>query len=182
MSLANVFFAGMLLLCVLPLPNCFLAVCFLKHFSTVLNVVLTVTTSAFSCAPKSEKPARPRFAAGTTCSCKKEIVFPQKSMRIHSILFIAVYQYLKTKKSLLLLIQESCSNVFLFAMSVLSQSGNQDKSCDTDTYKKDFLHSRCSSSENEYRERKYWQFSNMLVTKCPIDHVLSSFYKFPSFQ
>ena len=91
MSLANLFFAGTVLLCVLPLPNCFLTVCFLKHFPVIVNVVLTVTTSAFSGVGKSEESTRIRFAAGTICSCKKEIAFPQKAMRVHKNLFNALY-------------------------------------------------------------------------------------------
>ena len=118
MSLANRFFAGMVLLCVLPLRKCFLTVCFLKHFPTVLNVVLTVTTSAFSCAPKSDESARPRFSAGTTCLCKEEIVFPQKALPVYRILFIALYHYLKRREPILLLIQQSRGIVSLFELNV----------------------------------------------------------------
>ena len=138
----------MVVLCVLPLPKCFLtAVCFLKHFPNVLYIVLTVTISAFSSAPKSEESARIPFAAGTTCSCKKQKDFSQKALRVHKFLFVASYQYLKTKEALLVLIWQTCSSVFLFAVSFLSQSSSLDNSCETFRYKKHFPHSWCYSSE-----------------------------------
>ena len=105
--------------------------------------------------PKSEESARTRFAAGTTCSCKKEKTVSQKAMRVPRKFFIAVYQCLKCKESLFLWVQPSCSIVFVFAMNVESESGNQDKSCDTDRYK-NFFPSWCYPSECEYRGMKIW--------------------------
>ena len=63
-------FVGMILLCLLPplllpLPNCFLRVCFPTLFAAVLKFFLPLTTYAISGTANSIKSAPTRFAAGT---------------------------------------------------------------------------------------------------------------------
>ena len=58
-------FVGMILLCLLPLPNCFIRVCFPTLFAAVLKIFLPLTTSAISGTANSNKSAPTRFAAGT---------------------------------------------------------------------------------------------------------------------
>ena len=70
MSLRNrldclVDFDAMILLCLLPLPNCFFRVCFPTLFAAVLIFFLPLTTSAISGTTNSNKSAPMRFAAGT---------------------------------------------------------------------------------------------------------------------
>ena len=59
-------FVGMILLCLLPPPNCFFRVFFPTLFAAVLNFFLPLTTSAISGTANSNKSAPTRFAAGTT--------------------------------------------------------------------------------------------------------------------
>ena len=61
-------FVGMTLLVVLfllPPPNCFFRVCFPTLFAAVLKFFLPLTTSAISGTANSNKSAPTRFAAGT---------------------------------------------------------------------------------------------------------------------
>ena len=61
-------FVGMTLpavLFLLPLPNCFLRVCFPTLFAAVLKFFLPLKTSAISGAANSNKLAPMRFAAGS---------------------------------------------------------------------------------------------------------------------
>ena len=61
-------FVGMILLALpllLPLPNCFLSVCFPTLFAADSIYFLTLTTSAISGSANSKKSAPTRFAAGT---------------------------------------------------------------------------------------------------------------------
>ena len=59
-------FVGMILLCLLPLPNCFFRVFFPTLFAADLNDFLPLKTSLISGAAKSNMSAPMRFAAGTT--------------------------------------------------------------------------------------------------------------------
>ena len=68
-----VYFVGMILLCLLPLPNCFIRVCFLTLFAAVLKDFLPLITSPISGAANSNMSAPMRFAAGTTYLRKKGI-------------------------------------------------------------------------------------------------------------
>ena len=58
-------FVGMILLCFLPLPECFFRVCFPTLFAAVLKFFLPLTTSAIFGTANSNKSAPTRFAAGT---------------------------------------------------------------------------------------------------------------------
>ena len=66
-------FVGMILFCLLPLPNCFFRVCFLTLFAAVLRVFLPLITSPISGAANSISSAPMRFAAGKKYSSKKGI-------------------------------------------------------------------------------------------------------------
>ena len=68
---------GMILLCLLPLPNCFLRVCFPTLFAADLKDFLPLITSPISGAANSNKSAPTRFAAGTTYLRKMELLFSQ---------------------------------------------------------------------------------------------------------
>ena len=61
-----VFFIGMILLCLPPLPNCFFRVCCPTLFAAVLKDFQPLITSPNSGAANSNMSAPMRFAAGTT--------------------------------------------------------------------------------------------------------------------
>ena len=64
-------FVGMILLCLLPLPNCFFRVCFPTLFAAELEDFLPLITSPISGAANSNMSAPMRFAAGTKYLRKK---------------------------------------------------------------------------------------------------------------
>ena len=64
-------FVGMILFCLLPLPNCFFRVCFPTRFAANLNDHLPLITSPISGAANSNMSAPTRFTAGTTYLRKK---------------------------------------------------------------------------------------------------------------
>ena len=68
-------FVGMILLCLLPPPNCFFRVCFPTLFAAVLKCFLPLRTSAISGTPNSNKSAPTGFAAWTTFLRKNGIDF-----------------------------------------------------------------------------------------------------------
>ena len=68
-------FVGMILLCLLPLPNCFFRVCFPTPFAADLKDFLPVITSPISGAANSNMSAPKRFAAGTIYLRKNGIAF-----------------------------------------------------------------------------------------------------------
>ena len=75
-------FVGMILLCLLPLPNCFFRVCFPTLFAAVLNDFLPLIIFSISGAANSNMSAPMRFAAGTTYLRKKGIaVLPRTCAR-----------------------------------------------------------------------------------------------------
>ena len=59
-------YVGMILLCLVPLPNFFFRVCFPTLFAAVLKVILPLITSPISAAANSNMSSPMRFAAGTT--------------------------------------------------------------------------------------------------------------------
>ena len=61
-----VVFVGMIRLCLLPLPNCFLRVCFPTLFTANLKDFLPLITSPVSGAANSNMSTPMRFAAGMT--------------------------------------------------------------------------------------------------------------------
>ena len=58
--------AGMIILCLLPLPNCFFRIFFPTVFAADLKDFLPLRTSPISGASNSNLSAPMRFAAGTT--------------------------------------------------------------------------------------------------------------------
>ena len=66
-------FVGMILLCLLPRPNCFFRVCFPTFFAADLRDFLPLITSPISVAANSNMSPPMRFAAGTTYLRKKGI-------------------------------------------------------------------------------------------------------------
>ena len=66
-------FVGMILLCLLPLPNCFLSVCLPTLFAADLKDFLPLITSPVSGAANSNMSAPMCFAAGTINLRKKGI-------------------------------------------------------------------------------------------------------------
>ena len=59
-------FVGMILLCLLPLPNCFFRLCFLSLFAGDLKDLLSLLTSPISGVANSNMSAPMPFADGTT--------------------------------------------------------------------------------------------------------------------
>ena len=104
-------FVGMILLCLLPLPNCFFRVCFPTLFAAVLNFFLPLTISAISGTANSNKSAPTRFAAGTIYLRKNgNAVLPITCASAPNPLHV-VDQHLYSMESLLVSKQPSC-NVF----------------------------------------------------------------------
>ncbi len=66
-------FVGTILLCLLPLPNCFLRVCIPTLYAADSKDFQPLITSPISGAANSNKSAPTRFAAGTIYLCKNGI-------------------------------------------------------------------------------------------------------------
>ena len=67
----------LVVLFLLPSPNCFFGVCFPTLFAAVLKFFLPLTTSAISGTENSNKSTPTRFAAGTIYLRKMELQFSQ---------------------------------------------------------------------------------------------------------
>ena len=106
-------FVGMILLCLQPLPICFLRICFPTLSAAVSIDFLPLKTSPISGASNSNMSAPMRFAAGTTNLRKKGIaVLPITCARAPNPLPSAsVFQPLSSMELLLVLKQPSCSVV-----------------------------------------------------------------------
>ena len=104
-------FVGMILLCLLPLPNCFFRVCFPTLFAADLKYFLPLITSPISGAANSNKSAPMRLAAGTTYLCKNGIAVLQITCARAPNPLPSVFQPLYSMEFLLVLKQPSCSTV-----------------------------------------------------------------------
>ena len=104
-------FVGKILLCLLPLPNCFFRVCFPTLFAADLKDFLPLKTSPISGAANSNMSAPMRFAAGTIYSRKNGIaVLPITCPRAPKP-FLSVFQPLYSMEFLRVLKQPSCCTV-----------------------------------------------------------------------
>ena len=102
-------FVGMILFCLLPLPNCFFRVCFPTLFAADSKVFLPLIASPISGAANSNMSAPMRFAAGTIYLLKNGIaVLPINCARAPDP-FPSVFQPLYSMELLLVLKQPSCS-------------------------------------------------------------------------
>ena len=107
-------FVGMTLLVVLfllPIPNCFLSVCLQTLFAAVLKFFLPITTSAISGSVNSNKSAPTCFAVWTIYLRKNGIAVLPKLVQEPQISFPSVFQPLYSMEFLLVLKQPSCSIV-----------------------------------------------------------------------
>ena len=100
-------FVEMILLRLLPLPNCFLRVCFPTLYAAVLKFFLPLTTSAISGTANSNKSAPTR----RHIYAKMEMQFSQYFVQVHRILFPSVFQPLYCMEFLLVLKQPPFSVV-----------------------------------------------------------------------
>ena len=107
-------FVGMIPLVVLfllPSPNCFITVCFPTLFAAVLKFFLPLTTTAISGTANSNMSASMRFAAGTTYLRKSGIaVLPITCARARNPLPLCLQPFY-SMEFLLVLKQPSCSIV-----------------------------------------------------------------------
>ena len=102
-------FVILILLCLLPLPNCVFRVCFPTLFAAVLKDFLPLIFSPILCAANSNKSAPMRL--WMTYLRKKELQFSQKLVKEPQIPLLSVFQPFYSTKILFVLKQPSCSIV-----------------------------------------------------------------------
>ena len=128
---------------VLLLPSFSLTVCLPTFFAAVLNFFLPLTTSAISGAANSNKSASRRFEAETTQLRKNRIAVLPITCTSARIPDHVVDQYLYRIESPLFLKQASC-NFFRVKRNVGDFFKHQNKTSDTNIYKRYFLTTRVS--------------------------------------
>ena len=104
-------FLGMILLCLLPLPNCFFRICFPTIFAAVLKDFPPLISSPIFGAANSNMSAPMRFAARTTYLRRKGIAVLPITCSRAQIPFPSVFQPLYSMEFLHALKQPSRSIV-----------------------------------------------------------------------
>ncbi len=155
-------FVGLTLLALrflLPQPNCFLKVCLATLFAAVWIFFLPLTTSAISGTANSNKSAPTRFAAGTiyftqkrncsspntVCKCSESPSPLSTNTSIQWNLYFSRRNHLLTS--------------FKLEMNVGSFSEHQNKTSDTDRYKRYFFTARVSQVNVNTAKRVFEQRS-----------------------
>ena len=149
-------FVGMILLCLLPLPNCFFRDCFPTLFAAVLKDFLPLITYPICGAANSNMSAPLRFAAGTTYLRKKGIaVLPITCARA-----LKSPSPLSSKPSIIWNFYLSWSNhlvvPYVLEMNVGHLFKHENKASDTDRYKGYFCN-RCVSQINVYTMKRIFE-------------------------
>ena len=158
----------------LPLLNCFLKVCLPTLFAAVLKFFPPLTTSAVSGTANSNKSAPTRFAAGTKCITQKWNCSSSNNLCKCT----ESTSRLSTNSSIVWNLYLSWSNHLVTSsrleMNVGGFSEHQNKTSDTDRYKRYFFTARISQVNVKTVKRFFEQWSELLVAKSLIVHVLSS--------
>ena len=160
-------------LLLLQLPNCFFRVCVLSFFDAILNFIPPLTASATLAKANSNKSKSTRFTAGTIHQRKKERRFFQQPVQFNWIHFVVIDQYHYRLKSLFVLKQPSCRELFVRNVcSTFSETSERDE-----WYRQiqGMLSVACAPHVNvKTLKNKFEQCSYLQVADCLKTHVQST--------
>ena len=163
----------------LPLPNCFLKVCLPTLFAAVLKFFLPQTTSAISGAVNSNKSAPTCFAAGTIHRRKNGIGVPPKNC-VKAPNPRPRCRPIPPNSGTSLFLSNHLVTFLRLKMFFGGSSEHQNKTSDTDRYKKYIFVARVCQVNVNTMKRFFEQRSELQDAKCLIVHVRSSSYNFSS--